>query len=490
MARIEALTAETAPESARPSLAALRAAFGRAPNLFATFAQSGPALAGLLATSPPRPTPSRPARPSESSQAAGPIEVEQRSTGSGLRSMPRHGERSTRYAPMRDAAHPIAVNAALVHTPSRRVTGLERIWLVADALWPPFVNQLVVHGEGTPDVDAWRRAVAVLGGAWPAARARLRGVLGFTRWVADGVEPPLIVVDAASSWEAGALAAPETAIDRALSRPLDPRRGPIVEVVLTRDAVVLRTHHAAFDGRAAWAMAEDLAAILRGAPPRGAAFAGVDDALGGAAERAPPPDAPALIAWGEHRRWRRIDIPSGPRPLPRVLVALARSAGARVRLSVPVDLRRHLSEPRVAANLSGFVRLDVTPDARPDAVRAALEARLEEAKGALRAADGVRHVPLAVLGVLGAAAARGEARRGRGVVSASVSNLGRQDASVFDHGDFRGRGLFWIPPANPGSPVFVSLAGHAGGVSLCFAGAGADPLAVDRLASAVVAALP
>jgi uncharacterized peroxidase-related enzyme len=49
MARIEPVTLETAPESARPALAGLAKAFGRAPNLFATFGQSGPALSGLLA---------------------------------------------------------------------------------------------------------------------------------------------------------------------------------------------------------------------------------------------------------------------------------------------------------------------------------------------------------------------------------------------------------------------------------------------------------
>ena len=49
MSRIAPVTIDTAPESARAALSGLKQAFGRVPNLFATFGQSGPALSGLLA---------------------------------------------------------------------------------------------------------------------------------------------------------------------------------------------------------------------------------------------------------------------------------------------------------------------------------------------------------------------------------------------------------------------------------------------------------
>ena len=45
---------------------------------------------------------------------------------------------------------------------SRPLYGLERVWLVADRAWPPFVNQLVMEGEGRLDAAAWRDAVARL----------------------------------------------------------------------------------------------------------------------------------------------------------------------------------------------------------------------------------------------------------------------------------------------------------------------------------------
>jgi hypothetical protein len=57
-------------------------------------------------------------------------------------------------------------------------------------MWPPFVNQLVVEGAGALDAEAWRAAVAAVLPAWPAARARLRGALGWTRWVAAAPPGP------------------------------------------------------------------------------------------------------------------------------------------------------------------------------------------------------------------------------------------------------------------------------------------------------------
>ena len=162
----------------------------------------------------------------------------------------------------------------------RALYGLERVWLVADRLWPPFVNQLVVEGEGALDVADWRTALAHASAAWPGASARLRGSLGWTRWEAGGAPP--VVREITADWD-GRGPAPFT------TAALDPWRGPVVELVLVQglcSTVVLRTHHALFDGRAAWMFAQDLGAALRGetirgggwGPPSDTAFVGPGDA--------------------------------------------------------------------------------------------------------------------------------------------------------------------------------------------------------------------
>ena len=344
---------------------------------------------------------------------------------------------------------------------SRPLFGVERVWLAADRSGPPFVNQFVVELDGEVDPMALEAAIATVLPAWPAARARLTGWLASARWTADGAPPR---VRAASDDE---------------SVRLDPHTGPIVEWVFgpapdggTR--LVLRTHHAAFDGRAAWALAEDLGAALRGEPIRGAAFATVVEPPGGKVTPEPPADArlPTGASSGATgTAWERFTLPTaGAGVLPRVLVALAVAAGGTLRLSVPVDLRPLLpaSEQRAAANLTGFVTVTVAPD---DDVRGLAEhlRELRAGTGALnvlRTADSVRGVPLWLMSWVARRGAAEAARRGKSTASGVVSNLGRLDAHVFDHPGCSGRACFWIPPTNPGTPLFVTLTGHSYGLEV------------------------
>jgi len=41
---------------------------------------------------------------------------------------------------------------------TRQLSPIERLWIVADTLYPPFVSQLVLEGEGEFDLPAWQRA--------------------------------------------------------------------------------------------------------------------------------------------------------------------------------------------------------------------------------------------------------------------------------------------------------------------------------------------
>ncbi len=385
--------------------------------------------------------------------------------------------------------------------PSRSLYGLERVWLVADATWPPFVNQLVVEGDGRLDRPAWTRAIEEVIRSWPAACIRLRGVLGWTRWVAGGPGPRLTEVDAVG-WE-GRSAAPFT------EARLDPLRGPVVEVMLLRGdppRVMIRTHHAAFDGRSTTNLAEDLFAALAGRPIQGGGLDGPSDRTIAAAFEGGPSDEPALdrvaptgaaSTTEEATRWRRVSVPGSGRRrvLPAVLAGLARAAApfteGPLRVSVPVDLRRHLAGTRATGNLTGLVHLDLVDDA--DGVHAALAAALvvRAECGPVRAADRLRNGPLAVLAGAGRSAARATLRTGRCRVSATVSNLGRMDMAGLSGGGFTARAAWWIPPQGPGTPLFLTVTGHPGGLELCggmpvgFASEGR----LEQLLSGIAAAL-
>lgn len=367
----------------------------------------------------------------------------------------------------------------------RPLTGLERVWLVADRLWPPFVNQLVVEGEGELSADAWRAALKTVAAAWPGASARLGGALKWTRWTGDGAPPALREVT--GEWDGRGPA-------EWTGRPLDPARGPVVEVVLVRGArpkVVLRTHHALFDGRAAWMFAQDLGAALRREPVKGAGWGPPDLSLvgPGPAPDEPRPDAPlpyepvrgrGPVVWG-----RRSVVATPGHVLPRVLIALAAAARGHLRVSIPVDLRPKAQPTRGSVNLTGFVRVEVPPRGSPTTVATIINRALSEneAAGPVRTAEKLRQVPLWVMEAAGRRAAEDMVRHGQASVSATVSNLGLQDPGVLAGAGFTPRRHWWIPPGGGGSALFVTLTGHPEGIEICAAAPGnlADAATIERL---------
>jgi hypothetical protein len=347
---------------------------------------------------------------------------------------------------------------------ARKLSGLERIWLAADRIRAPFVNQWVLEGEGTPDLGALEAAVRAVAEVRPLTAARLAGFGRGLRWVAGGAPPR---VRAADDWS---------------EAPLDPRRGPIAEVIWAPRArqLVFRTHHAAFDGRGATLWAEAVLRAVRGEPLDIDADIDVDDRAPAhqlhAQPTTEPPadrpaplgvtDAPLTVCWANH--W----VPGAPRQvLPRLLVALAEVAGAEIRVSVPVDLRRHLTQGAQLHNLTGVAYVEVAPGESVAVIRA----RVREAvtgpgpAGHALAAHGVRGIPVGVIAAVGRRAAQRHLRAERWPVSAVVSNLGRQDLAAMAGGGFVPKRGFWVPPGSPGLPLFLTAAGDDAGVSLCAA---------------------
>ena len=375
----------------------------------------------------------------------------------------------------------------------RRLAGSERLWLTADRLAPPFVNQLVLE-DPSGDLSAadWGSAVLAAASATPGSSARLTGSLGWSRWVDD--RPPRVRRVDGSAWDGqDGGGAPF------LASGLPPRSGPTAEVLVVEGdtaRVVVRTHHAAMDGRGTTIFARRLFAAARGEtlPPLMSDPASTDASmaasLGGVPEAPGIRDCPSVL--GEARpapmatRWVRRDFSGSPgsRLLPRVAVALARRVGEgarrRVRIDVPVDLRRHAPSSEVVANLTGLLRLPVGAllgTGEPSiAVAAALDEALESRQelGFPLAADRMRWLPLALMTWAGRSAAEKALAEGSYSTTATVSNLGRMDLDALSAPGFTPRSAFWIPPGSPGLPLFLTLTGGRHGVTLC----GAAPLAL------------
>ncbi len=383
----------------------------------------------------------------------------------------------------------------LIPTVGRRLSGLERVWLTADRLRPPFVNQVVIEGRGKIKEESLRRAMLAAASVHPGLCLRLKGALGWSRWV-PGPPPVLRVVDG-SHWDG---MSPKGA--PFLEEPLDPFTGPVAELLWVEGdppRLVFRTHHAVTDGRGAGFFLQDLFCALREEAMEGAVAGPLTDAE--LARQIPTPQLPSRLARGGSTTkmeppspepsadrpsptgachvfsmattWARVRIPGHfPRLLPRVIMALAAAARTAsdtpLRIGIAVDLRRYANELRSSANLTGVLHLDLgIPGAE---TLESLEARIQESlpyAGLLPLhAERLRGLPLWVMARIGRNSALKKLRGGKFAVSASLSNLGRQDLRGWSCLGWAAQQAFWIPPGNPGLPLFLTLSGDAAGIDL------------------------
>ncbi|MBW1881014.1 MAG: hypothetical protein JRJ84_21885 [Deltaproteobacteria bacterium] len=320
--------------------------------------------------------------------------------------------------------------------------------------------------------------------AQPGWRGRLHGFLGTCRWVADGPLPRVRVIPD-STWDGRS---PDNA--PFLLRPLPPRNGPACEVVVlpgepTR--IVVRNQHAQTDGQGTMLLARAFFATLRGDEPPRAVFGPLSDAglarqLGVAPEKIPVndaapvagPAAPATfgITWQRHRvEGQFSDL------LPRLALLLARGIERRpdqtIRMVIPVDMRRHVPDLISTANLTGLIRLPVhelMEDSEPvaaikNSLRRAMDNR-EEAR-VMPAVGFLRWLPTAFAAWIAKGGFRRSLRAGAHGSTAILSNLGRLDLAAFSGGGFQARRVFFIPPGNPGLPLFLGISGDDTGVELC-----------------------
>jgi len=368
----------------------------------------------------------------------------------------------------------------------RPVSGLEKAWLVADRLASPFVNQLVIEGSGSLDPELVQVAANRVAVQMPGVCLQRRGWLGGMRWESTGM-PPVVRVEDGRRWDGqGPWGAPF------LERRMDPVDGPVCEVVLLKgsadgvDRLVIRTHHAALDGRGAGLFVDDLFAVLRGEEPQGAKagpFTDVD--LARMAEVAPRKDplpdraSPTgrATSMDFETTWARRRVSGRFRGLlSRAVVGLWSASRAytdgALRFGVPVDLRRYNRDLRSTANLTGILHIDLDGVDGVERAQARVRARLGHGLESHAAAahvlgvDAIRGLPLWLMGWAGARAARRGLETDRYGTSVTLSNLGRQDLRRYRGGGFVAQRAFWIPPGQPGLPLFVAMSGDADGVDI------------------------
>lgn len=263
---------------------------------------------------------------------------------------------------------------------SRPVSPLERYSLVLNELYRYHVDG-IVEGEGDVDAQTLQQAVDRAAEANPAIRVRLRGLLGWSRWVDSGIAPRVRKLPP-SAWDG----ASEAGADFLQQRLPVMQGGPVADVLIVpcRDGMtrlVFRTAHAAIDGRGFMHWVAEVCRALRGEPLQGSDSRLTDfDIQRQHAGRIPeepatppvsciPVITPDAAPRGELAYvWRRVILPVNvSQLLPKAAAFLAARAREReageVGFTIPVDYRGLRTEEMGLGNMTGYVRLSVAPGA-------------------------------------------------------------------------------------------------------------------------------
>lgn len=341
----------------------------------------------------------------------------------------------------------------------RPVSGVERLWLAAGRIAPPFAVLVIVEGRGVVAVDALREAAQ----RTPEARLRARGWLCWSAWHDDGPAAP--VAPLPSDWD-GLGSAPF------LSPPLYPERGQGLRLWTGPGCVAMAVHHAVADGRGALFT---LSALLTGTVTGETTVtdAAVARPLRAAWRSAPRDDCRAILPLrgspGMEVRWRRLRLGAvGARPLARAITTLSAHLpdDTKGRFDVPVDLRRHVATDAPFGNLTGLLR--IAPDTDIDRV----EAQVRDGLAAglhldfPLSTDVMRWFPIGLAAAIGRGGARRAQANERYSTTATVSNLGRVDLDGFRTPTFEPERICVVAPGSPGLPAFFTLTGHASGLDL------------------------
>ncbi|WP_058043870.1 non-ribosomal peptide synthetase [Streptomyces roseifaciens] len=363
---------------------------------------------------------------------------------------------------------------------TRAVSPMEWVFL---GMRPGHCVVHVVEGDGDLSAEGLAKAVAVAAAASPGMRLIRQG----RRWVDSGTPPTVTVVAGTpddhdrTPGDHDRLGAPY------LHRTLD-GSGATCEVVLipgTPSTVVFRAFHGVTDGRGLLLWAADVFRVLRGEDPLGAPSLLNDEELieqivrpGGLPPALPTPkmEWPSLLgrrpAASPGLLWRRRTVDGRhPAATARIAAVLAHTYGSgRGRFFVPVDLRRHLPEPRSTASLVRALRLDVSAgDTWQEVHQQILAALAESAELAPPFAKSTLRMPLPLLRAVNAGIDHFATRKNRYNSLAYLSHMGSVDLADYCAGEFRARTVYTLGTTSPGSPLEVNLVETGGHTELTVA---------------------
>jgi hypothetical protein len=361
---------------------------------------------------------------------------------------------------------------------SRPVLPGERLWLAADIIHPPFLNQMVLEGTGTMDLDELTDAVARASDANPGCRLILKGALRSSYWLDSGVAPPVRRISN-SPWDGYSQDNAPFLNDRL------PCGGPTCEVLWVegpKPRLIFRSNHGVMDGRGTVIWAEEVFRALRGEDLLGSRSSITKlDIITSITDRSKWSDAIQYIApTGKCRpgasgiMWRRLSFTGQFHKLMgKVAWALAQSAwqydDGRVLFLVSVDLRPRKPGLRSTSNLNAGLSVEVKKDSTPDSIKQDILSQLENKNDCVRIKDeGIYDmIPLKVLEFGFKMIKKYNNVQGLYNLTALISNLGIIDIVKFCSSGFHTDTVFFIPPLTEMIPVFLASNGCPGREEIC-----------------------
>ena len=362
----------------------------------------------------------------------------------------------------------------------RKVTPLERLFIVLAELDMPFSNQMVLEGTGTLDESRWKRAVEEACEANPGSRVVCRGRSMWARWSDSGVSVPVRSFDG-SGWSAqGPEGAPF------FFEPLPFRTSHSCEIVLVHGdpaRVVFRSLHAVMDGRGTLFWAQDVFRALRGEPLVGSSSTMTDveiiSRLNYPVNLPRKPKnclAPTGAIDGDEpgHTWKRARVQGRfSKLLPQVAILTAgetrKQGPGNVCFNIPVDLRPRMPDLRSTANLTRRIILNTPPEATVGDIQKQLEERLDSLSGDPKLLKLLCYVPEGWIKSLFQSARTKNLRNGLYRSSGSISNLGRLPMDTLGGGGFEVKSGFFVPPGTDGKPFFITLSGCGGSIDIVLA---------------------
>lgn len=355
----------------------------------------------------------------------------------------------------------------------RKVSRIERFWIVSNQMINPFANQAILEGEGEFDIKKWKNAVKEASKANPGSRLILKGGLKFSKWVDSGITPRVREVDG-SNWTG---MGPENA--SFLHEHLSARKGPTCDVILINGnppRVAFRSHHAVMDGRGTMVWMEDIFRVLIGEPPLGSDFTLNEMQFVRMFQKEEydiPPDnniAPTGISKGVEQgvTWCRRQIQGNGKYhhlLGQVAVLIAREAqkhsDGNVRLVIPIDMRHRQSGIRATGNLSNGIFIEVKKNTTAEMCAEEISKQIADMRDVMlgKGTGIVDFIPICILSFLVQKNIEQHHKKGLYRCSGVLSNLGKLPLEKYNGGGFHAKTGFFIPPGNEAVPFFMSLAG-------------------------------